>query len=156
METDPSRQNSGARESLDAVDAVRDLNAERLRRPRRYWVMVGAGLAVLGLTPLAVDVLPPLTAFVVPPLLMLVIVIVASRKQPSAVRHVRVRGAMWLPYIGGVVCAAAIATVGSVLYDSHGWWGIPVVAAVVLFVLCAVGGPALDAFWAHHTRQRRD
>lgn len=156
MDSYPSRQNPGARESLDAVDEVRNLNAERLQRPRRYWVMAGAALAVLGLIPLAVDVLPPLVAFVVPPILMLTIVVVASRKQPSAVRNVRLRGLMWLPFIGGVLCAGVVAIAGSVLYDSHGFWGIPVATAAVLFALCAVGGPALDAFWARQTRQRRD
>lgn len=156
MDSYPSRQNPGVRESLDAVDAVRNLNAERLQRPRSYWLMVGAALAVLGLTPLARDVLPPLVAFVVPPLLMLAIVFVASRKQPSAVLNVRLRGLMWLPYIGGVLCAGVVALVGSVLYDSHGSWGIPVATAVVLFALCAVGGPALDVFWSRQTLQRGD
>ncbi len=151
---DPDHHPSAAEagESLEALDAVGELNAERLQRPRRYWPMVGALLAVLALVPLATDLLPPLAVFLLMPGMIVVIFIVAARKQPPAVRHIRLQGSMWLPYIGGVLVMGLIGGLNSVLYDTRGWWWIPLITAVVMFFICAVGGQALDRYWAGRAR----
>ncbi len=150
----PSAADAG--ESLEALDAVGELNAERLQRPRRYWPMIGAMFAIFALMPLAADLLPPLAAILVVPGLIVLIAVVAGRKQPSAVRHIRLRGAMWLPYIGGVLAMGLIGGLNSALYDTRGWWWTPLITAVVMFFICAVGGPALDRYWAGRARYRRD
>lgn len=149
----PSAADAG--ESLEALDAVNEMNSGRLQRPRRYWPMVGALLAVLALVPLATDLLPPLVVFLLMPGMIMVIVCVAARKQPPAVRHIRLQGSMWLPYLGGVLVMGLIGGLNSVLYDTHGWWWSPVLAAVVMFLFCAVGGPALDRYWIGRARYRR-
>ena len=150
MESYRSTPEIGAGES---VDSVRHPRNDELRRPRRYWVMLGALLAVFGLIPLASDLLPPVATFIVVPLLMMAIAITAAYKQPRAVRSLKLTGIMWLPYLGGVLLVAVLAATGSALYSAHGWWAIPVITATVLFLVSAIGGPALDAFWARHARQ---
>ncbi|WP_443346423.1 hypothetical protein [Arthrobacter rhombi] len=154
---DPNHHPSAieAAESVEALDAVGELNTERLRRPRRYWPMVGALLAVLALVPLATDLLPPLVVFLLMPGMIMVIVCVAARKQPPAVRHIRLQGSMWLPYLGGVLVIGMVGGLNAALYDLHGWWWSPVLAAVVMFLFCAVGGPVLDRYWIGRARNRR-
>ncbi|MGO2004026.1 MULTISPECIES: hypothetical protein [Micrococcaceae] len=156
MDPDHHLSATEARESLEALDAVGDLNAERLHRPRRYWPMVGALLAVLALVPLATDLLPPLVVFLLMPGMIVVIFSVAARKQPPAVRHIRLQGSMWLPYLGGVLVIGVVGGLNAALYDLHGWWWSPVIAAVGMFLFCAVGGPALDRCWIGRARSRRD
>ena len=156
MDSDDTPHTAQAGESLAAVEAVGELNAERLQRPRRYWAMVGALLAVLALVPLATNLLPPLAVFLLMPGMIMVVFIVAARKQPSAVRHIRLHGSMWLPFLGGVLVVGFSGGINSSLYDTHGWWWIPVIAAVVMFFICAIGGPALDRYWGGRARYQRD
>lgn len=153
MEYYPSTPNVGAG---DSVDSVRGPNNDDLRRPRRYWAMLGAMLAVFGLIPLAGYLLPPLAMFLMVPLLLLAIGITAARKQPRAVRSLKLIGIMWLPYVGGVLLIAVLAGLGAALYSARGGWGIPVATAAMLFLVSVIGGPALDAFWARHAKQTSD
>ncbi|WP_417233813.1 hypothetical protein [Arthrobacter sp.] len=126
---------------------------DALRRPRRYWVMLGALLAVLGLIPLAGNLLPPVATFIAVPLLLMAIVITAAHQQPRAVRSLKLTGIMWVPYVGGVVLVAVLAGAGAALYSAHGGWAIPVATAAVLFTVCALGGRAMDDFWGRHVRK---
>lgn len=150
MEYYPSTPNVGAG---DSVGSVRGPNIDDVRRPRRYWAMLGAMLAVFGLIPLASDLLPPLAMFLIVPLLLMAIGITAARKLPRAVRSLKLIGIMWLPYIGGVLLIAVLAGLGAALYSARGGWEIPVVTAAMLFLVSVIGGPALDAFWARHAEQ---
>lgn len=150
MESCPSTPNAGTGEFLDSA---RHPKNDDLRRPRSYWTMLGAMLAVFGLIPLASDLLPPLATFIAVPILLMSIAITAAHKQPRVVRSLKLTGIMWWPYLGGVLLIAVLAGAGAALYSARGWWAIPVVTAAVLFTVAAGGGPALDAFWVRHAGQ---
>ncbi|MGP5607736.1 hypothetical protein [Arthrobacter rhombi] len=156
MDSDDTPNAAQAGESLEALGAVGELNAERLQRPPRYWFLVGFILAVLALVPLVTDLLSMPAALLVLPGAIVVVFLFASWKQPSAVRHIRLHGSMWLPFLGGVLVVGFIGGINSALYDTHGWWWIPVIAAVVLFSLGTIGGPALDRYWVRRVRNPRD
>lgn len=141
------RQQREAREALDVVAQTREVNAERLRRPRWYWFMVGGFLAVFGLLPLTAD-WPPLVRFVLPPALMIVIAVFAAWRQPTAVRKLELRGRMWLPLLGSALAAALVQGLNMALFASHGWWWLPPLTALVLFTGTILAGPAIDRSWA--------
>lgn len=133
------------------MDPVGEVNAGHLPRPRRYWLMLALAMVVFMLIPLGTDVLPPLASFLLFPLLMLVIVLWAAGAQSGAVRKTRVRGTMWVPYIGGAVLLGLLGGWNAVLYAAHGWLWLPPSSAAVAFVVVLAGGCALDRFWARRT-----
>ena len=138
---------ASAREALQAVQEAKTLNAQRLRRPRRYWIMLGAFLAVFALLPYTSS-WPALLRFIVPPVLVIVIAVIAAWKQPTAVRKIRLSGRMALPLISLAIVAGIVVGTSSALYGEHGWWWLPLLAAIVLFALVAGFGPRMDNFWA--------
>lgn len=108
--------------------------------------------------PLGTDLLPPLAATLLPLGLIVGIGVLASWKQPTAVRKIRLRGKMWLPYIGGVLLLGLIGGLNAALYSDEGRWWLPPLTAVVLFALVWIGGRAMDRYWARevshsHPRQ---
>lgn len=149
MENNPSVENhaASAREALDVVAEARELNAQRLRRPHRYWLMFGGIFAVFGLMPYF-DGLPAVMRFIAPLALVLIIAIVAAWKQPTAVRKIRLSGRMALQLIAFAVIGGILAGLGRALYSEHGWWWMPLLTAIVLFALIAGLGPVMDRSWA--------
>ncbi|PZR53075.1 hypothetical protein DNL40_08680 [Xylanimonas oleitrophica] len=135
-----------ARAALAVVERTRTVNAQRLQRPRRYWLIAGALLAVHGLIPLTSGW--PLVASLAPLALLVTIVTFAARRQPSAVRKMRLRGHMWLPLLGLALAAGVLQAVSTVLYGTYGLWWTPVVAAAMLFGGTLLAGPAIDRHWA--------
>jgi hypothetical protein len=142
-----------AQDSLDALANVREENVARLQRPRRYWAMVGMLLAAYALIPLTSSWTPLLT-FVVVPALLVVIVIFATWKQPSAVRNIKLTGTMWLPLLGFAVLAGVLGGLDTALYNAHGWSWLPPLVAVLLFALAVVGGRLIDRYWARTVSNR--
>lgn len=145
MESDTA----GARTALDAVEATKKLNAERLRRPKRYWVMFGSFVAVFALLPYTTD-WPGLFQFAIPPLLLILIVVVAGWKQPTAVRKIKLSGRMAIQLVGFAILAGVLGGVSRAAYAEQGWWWVPLVAAIVMFTLVTTVGPLMDRSW---TRQ---
>ncbi|MGM7670333.1 hypothetical protein [Microbacterium sp. A93] len=135
------------REALDAVHEAREINAQRLRRPRRYWIMFGGILAVFALTPYTTG-WPPLVQYLAPAALIIIIGVTAAWKQPTAVRKIRLSGRMVLQLIGFAVVAGVIVGISRALYSEHGWWWLPLIAAIVLFGFVAGIGPRMDRSWA--------
>ena len=138
---------ASARESLDALQDAGELNAQRLRRPRRYWIMFAAMLSVFALIQYTTQ-WPPVLRFVAPTALMVVIAIIAAWKQPTAVRKIRLSGRMLLQIAGFAALAGVVGGISHALYAELGWWWIPLVAAVLLFGLVAGLGPLMDRSWA--------
>lgn len=136
-----------AREALDAVQEAREVNAQRLRRPRRYWIMFGAILAVFALMPYASS-WPPVLQYSIPPALIIAVGIVAAWKQPTAVRKIRLSGRMALRLIAYAVTAGVLVGISGALYSEHGWWWLPACTAVVVFAFVAGVGPLMDRAWA--------
>ncbi|WP_163542079.1 hypothetical protein [Occultella kanbiaonis] len=151
MESDAA----AAREALDAVNATRELNAERLRRPSRYWIMLGLMLAVFGLLPYAAD-WPPLLQYSAAPALMILIAVVAAWKQPTAVRRLRLSGRMGLQLLGFAILAGVVVAVSRAVHLEQGWWWAPLVAAVLLFVFVATVGPRMDRSWARRASRNEE
>ena len=140
---------AGARAALDAVEATKKLNAERLRRPRRYWIMFGSFLSVFALLPYTSN-WPALFQFVIPPVLLILIGVVAAWKQPTAARKIRLSGRMVIQLIGFAILAGVVGGVSRAVYTAQGWWWAPLVAAVVMFTVITTVGPLMDRSW---TRQ---
>lgn len=138
---------ASAREALDAVQEAKNLNAQRLRRPRRYWIMLGAMLAVFALMPYMTG-WPAVLQFLVPPALAIVIGLIAAWKQPTAVRKIRLSARMVLQLIGFALVAGIIVGLSRALYSEHGWWWLPLVAAIVMFGLVVGIGARMDRSWA--------
>ncbi|MGO1181917.1 MAG: hypothetical protein ACTHZ5_08690 [Micrococcaceae bacterium] len=138
-----------ADEALHAVAEVREVNAERLRRPKRYWVMLGLILAVFALIPYLTG-LPVLVQFLAPVALVLVIALVAAWNQPTAVRKIKLSGRMGLQLAGFAILAGIVGGVSRGLYAEQGWWWVPLLAAVLLFTIVATLGPLMDRSWARH------
>lgn len=136
-----------AQEALEAVAEARQANVERLQRPKRYWVMLGLLLTVFTLTPY-LSGLPPLVHYVAPVALVLLIALIASAKQPTAVRKIRLSGRIALQLAGFGILAGVIGGVSRGIYEEHSWWWVPLVAAVVLFLVVAIFGPLMDRSWA--------
>ncbi|MBZ2195304.1 hypothetical protein [Occultella gossypii] len=136
-----------AREALDAVSAARELNAERLRRPKRYWIMLGLMLAVFALLPYTAD-WPPLLRYSAAPALMILVAVVAAWRQPTAVRKIRLSGRMGLQLVGFALLGGVVIAVSRGVHLEQGWWWAPLVAAVLLFAFVAGVGPRMDRSWA--------
>ena len=136
-----------ARDALDVVAAAQALNAQRLRRPPRYWLMLGLFAAVFGLLPYTTG-WPPLAQFLVPPALVLIIASVAAWRQPTAVRKIKLTGTMWLPLLGFALAAGVLGALSRALYAEHALWWVPLSAGVLMFVLVVTVGPAIDRSWA--------
>ncbi|CAM3476772.1 hypothetical protein OCAE111667_11815 [Occultella aeris] len=143
MESDAA----ATREALDAVSATRELNAERLRRPKRYWIMLGLMLSVFALLPYTAG-WPPLLQILVPPALIALIAVALGRKQPTAVRKLRMSGRMVLQLLGFAILAGVAVAISRGVYLEQGWWWAPLVAAALLFAFVATAGPRLDRSWA--------
>ena len=139
------------RESLDALADAREANVERLRRPKRYWVMLGLFLSVFALMPYLTG-LPMLVQYCAPVVAMLVIALVAARKQPTAVRKIKPTGRMVMQIIGFALLAGIVVGVSRAVYAEQGWWWVPAVAAVILFVIVVTLGPLMDRSWAGQVR----
>lgn len=137
----------GAREALEVVEETKSLNAERLRRPRRYWLMFGAFLSVFALMPYTLS-WPALFQFVVPPVVLIVIAVVAAWKQPTAVRKIKLSGRMVLQIIGFALLAGVVGGVSRAVYAEQGWWWVPLLAAILLFTVVTTLGPLMDRSWA--------
>lgn len=135
-------------EALDAVAEAREVNVERLQRPKRYWVMLGLFLSVFALIPYLTG-LPVLVQFVAPVALILVIALVAAWNQPTAVRKIKLSGRMGLQLAGFAILAGVITGVSRGVYAEQGWWWVPLLSAVVLFTIVATLGPLMDRSWAH-------
>lgn len=142
MESDPHPA-----AALAAVEAARKLNAERLRRPKRYWTMLGLMLAVFALMPYLSE-LPPLLQYSFPLLALLGILIFSAWRQPPAARKVRLSGSMALTLIAFALGAGIIGGLSRALYETQGWLWVPASAALLLFVFVTFGGRALDRSWA--------
>jgi hypothetical protein len=134
-------------EAIDAMAEVREVNVERLQRPKRYWVMLGLFLSVFALIPYLAG-LPPLVQFVAPMVLVLVIALVAAWKQPTAIRKIKLSGRMGFQLAGFAILAGVVGGVGRGVYAAQGWWWVPLLAAVVLFTTVATLGPMMDRSWA--------
>jgi len=140
-------ESEAAREALDEVARTREVNAERLRRPPRYWIMLGAFMTAFALQPYTFG-WPAIWQFVLPPVAMLAIAAVAAWKQPTAVRKIRLSGRMSLQLAGFAVLTAAIVSVGRALYTAEGIWWAPLAAAALVFAAVAILGRAMDRSWA--------
>ncbi len=114
--------------------------------------MLGAVLAVFVLMPLSNAVLPPMASAIFPPVAILLIIVVVSWKNPTMVRYIRLRGLMWLAYGGGALLLAVLAAADFFLYAAVGGWWIPLGTALTVFLVCGLGGPALDRRWAAYAR----
>ncbi|WP_154794607.1 hypothetical protein [Occultella kanbiaonis] len=151
MESDAA----AAREALDAVNTTRELNAERLRRPSRYWIMIGLMLSVFALLPYAAG-WPPLLQILVPPVLIALIAVALGRKQPTAVRRLRLSGRMGLQLLGFAILAGVVVAVSRAVHLEQGWWWAPLVAAVLLFAFVATVGPRMDRSWARRASRNEE
>ena len=136
-----------ARRALEVVEATKQVNAERLRRPRRYWVMVGLMLSVFALRPY-LSAWPGLLQYIVPVLAVLAIAAVAAWKQPTAVRKIRLSARMAWQLAGFAVLAGILGGVSHAVYAEQGWWWVPAVAALVMFLIVVTIGPMMDRSWA--------
>lgn len=134
-------------EALDAVAAAREVNVERLQRPKRYWIMLGLFLSVFALIPYLTG-LPALVQFVAPVVLVLAVALIAAWKQPTAVRKIKLSGRMGLQLAGFALLAGVVGGVSRGLYSERGWWWLPLLAAVLLFAIVATLGPLMDRSWA--------
>jgi len=136
-----------ARRALEVVEATKHVNAERLRRPRRYWVMVGLMLSVFALRPYF-STWPELLQYIVPILAILAIAGVAAWKQPTAVRKIKLSARMAWQLVGFAVLAGILGGVSHAVYVEQGWWWVPAVAALALFLIVVMLGPKMDRSWA--------
>lgn len=134
-------------ESLRAAEEAARLNGARLVRPRGYWVLLGALLSLFALLPYAVG-WPVVVQFLIPPALLIAIAVVALRRQPSAVRKLRLSGPMALQLLGFALAAAALAAAGRALFEGPGWWWAPLAAAALVLGAAVTIGPAIDRAWA--------
>jgi len=142
METD----SASARAALDAVRETQRVNAERLRRPKGYWVFFGLMLATLPLVRY-LTFLPEVLRYTLPAVIAVGIALIASRTQPTAVRNIRMSVASWLQLIGFAVIVGIIGGAAGVLHAEEGWWWAPLAGAVLLFGSAVVVGPMLDRAW---------
>lgn len=146
--------NPGPVEALDAVAQVRELNARRLQRPKRYWIMLGLFLSVFALLPYLTG-LPALVQFVAPVVLMLSIALIASWKQPTAVRKIKLSGRMTLQLVGLALLTGIVAGVSRGVYADQGWWWVPLLSAVILVVIVTTLGVLMDHSWARQASSTR-
>lgn len=142
METDPA----SARAALDAVHETQQVNAERLRRPRGYWVFFGLMLATLPLVRY-LTFLPEVLRYTLPAVIAVGIALIASRTQPNAVRNIRLPVASWLQLVGFAVLIGIIGGAAGALHAAEDWWWAPLAGAALLFGAAVVGGPILDRAW---------
>ncbi|WDH80062.1 hypothetical protein PTQ19_06405 [Microbacterium esteraromaticum] len=147
MESDGSTPAEG----LGAASATQEANARDLPRPKRYWVMLGLFLSVFALLPYMTG-LPVVVQFVAPVLLVLLIVLVAAWKQPTAVRQIKPSGRMVLQIAGFAALVGVVAGVSRGAYAAQGWWWAPLAAAVILFGVVVTLGPLMDRSWARQAR----
>lgn len=151
METDGAE----ARGALAEVERIREANEQRLRRPGRYWMMVGGFFAVYALAPLIYDVVPEPYGYVLPVALVPVIAVAFLWRRP---RDMRIRytldGGMLRLLIGFAVLCAVIVGTNTGLYGLFGWWWLPPLAAVVMFLVGFLGGRAMDRRWARTVSRR--
>lgn len=136
-----------AHEALDAVHATRKLNAQRLRRPRRYWIMMGALLSVFALLPYTLEWPSPMN-FLGPPALMILIGGIAAWRQPSAVRKIRFSGFMALSLSGFALGAGVIVIISRYAYSEPGMWWAPAAGALLVFVFTITVGQWMDRSWS--------
>jgi hypothetical protein len=136
------------------VAAARELNVQRLQRPKRYWIMLGLFLSIFALMPYLTG-LPALVQFVAPVVLMLVIALVAAWKQPTVVRKIKISGRMSLQLIGFAILAGVVAGVSRGIYAEQGWWWVPLLAALILFVIVTTFGTLMDCSWARQVSSVR-
>ncbi|MDA3147170.1 hypothetical protein JSO19_07235 [Leucobacter sp. UCMA 4100] len=136
-----------AREALDVVEEAQKLNAERLQRPRRYWVMLGLFLSVLALLPYTSS-WPVVFQLVVPLAAVVVIAVVVAWKQPTAVRKIKLSGRMVAQLLGFALLAGIIGGLSRAVYAEQGWWWVPMVAAIIMFTIVTTLAPLMDRSWA--------
>lgn len=143
------RDDPAVGEALDAVAEARSANVERLRRPKRHWVMLGLLLSIFALLPY-LSGLPALVQYVAPVVAAVGIALVAARKQPTAVRKIRLLGRMVLQLAGFALLGGVVVGVSQEIYADVGWWWVPLGAALLLFGAVATLGPLMDRSWARH------
>ena len=153
MENQERAWRQQAHDALRALNDVREANVASLQRPRRYWIMVGPFLAVYALIPLTSS-WPAVVTFLLVPAMLVVIVVFAAWKQPTAVRNIKLTGTMWLPLLGFAVLAGTLGGLNTALYNEHGWWWLPPLVAALLFIVATVGGPLIDRCWARTVSAR--
>lgn len=141
------KRESDAHEALEAVQATRELNAERIRRPRQYWIMMGALLSILALLPYASEWPAPVN-FLGPPALMLLIGGIAAWRQPSAVRKIRFSGFMALNLLVFALSAGVIVIASRYAYAQPDMWWAPGAGALLVFVFTVTVGPWMDRSWS--------
>lgn len=134
-------------DALAALDDARATNTRRLRRPPRYWLMLAAFLSVFALMPY-LSPLPALVQFLAPPVLMILIAIFAMRRQPTAVRKIRLSGVMALQLVGLAVLGGAVVGVTRALYAQSGWAWAPAAGALLILAVIPVLGRWMDRSWA--------
>ncbi|MGC0141837.1 hypothetical protein [Pseudactinotalea sp. Z1732] len=139
---------SEAQATLDEVERVRSVNDERLRRPGRYWTMLGGFLAVFAIAPLIIDRVPDPYGYLLPPALIPLIAAVSMWGAPSAKPRYRLKDAKVSQLVVLVVACGVFVSINSGLYRAFELWWVPVCAAVLAFAVGAVGGRRLDRSWA--------
>lgn len=137
----------GPAESLKALEQTREQNVQRLRKPLRYWIMLGCMLGVFALVPLTRE-WPGWLQLTAPPVLILVMALIFAWRQPPARYRMQLRGRMLLPLLALIVVMGAVSGFGSALYIEHGHWWIPALGALLLFALVVIAGPSMERWWA--------
>lgn len=113
--------------------------------------MLGLFLSVFALLPYLTG-LPVVVQFVAPVLLLLLIVLVAAWKQPTAVRKIKPSGRMVLQIAGFAALVGGVAGVSRGAYAAQGWSWAPLAAAVILFGVVVTLGPLMDRSWDRRVR----
>ncbi len=137
-----------AQEALDEVQRVRKTNEQRLRKPGRYWIMVGGFLGVLALIPLSRDYLTEPWTYLAPPALLIVIAAACMWGQPVAGRQYRMTRPMAVQLVRFLLILCVLTSVGPGLYGAFEHWWIPVLFAFAMFGTSAVLGSRMDRDWA--------
>lgn len=139
---------SEAQATLDEVVRVRSVNDERLRRPGRYWTMIGGFLAVFAMAPLIYDRVPEPYGYLLPPALIPLIAVACMGRAPSAKARYRLKDVKISQLIGLAVGCGVIVGISTGMYRAFDLWWVPVCSALLIFAIGAVGGRQLDRSWA--------
>lgn len=137
-----------ARTALDEVEKARETNADRLRRPGRHWIMVGSFLAIFTLQPLIIRLFEDPWSYFAAPALILIVAIAFTVRAPKTKRNYPLRGAMVWQLLGYALVCGIISGFSTATYNEHGIWWIPVISALVIFLVGAKGGHILDRSFA--------
>lgn len=141
-------ERSEAQATLDEIERVRSVNDERLRRPGRYWTMVGAFLAVFAMAPLMYDRLQEPYGYLLPPVLIPMIAVACMWRAPSAKARYRLKDVKISQFVGLVVGCGVIVSISTGVYGAFDLWWVPVCSALLIFAIGATGGRRLDRSWA--------